>query len=305
MQPPLRVEGHEPHHLADVDYGGTRAPASRQERGPRAARRGDEALLAPDGVPSSWPVTIPIMIAWHEDAARTGRAEHAELRAEAPLGLGSVGGARVRHAAGVDVVAQKGDDRVWRDGKRRSQRPEDGLGIGGRRWGAGVPDQEQRDVDFSPPSGRDGRGAGARQSPGAAAVQPDAERRQEREPPPRGVPHSSLPGLRPRSERNSAATMSGAPCALRSSTRAAATASSLTRIRYSRVDVPRSEGTISASFQRFAWSSSRASATRCAGSRRAAWITKAPLKRFFFLSSAAAARWGSSRTARSAPSRSA
>src|SRR5439155_3370025 len=233
---------------------------------------------------------VPLVLARYEDPARAARAGPAELRAEAPLGLGPVGGARVRHAVGVDVVAQEGDDRVWRDGQRGSQRPEDGLGIGGRQRGAGVPDEEQRDVDVRLRSGRDRRGAGPRPSRGTAPVQPDAERRQERKPRPRGVPHSSLPGLRPRSERNSAATMSGAPCALRSSTRAAATVSSLTRIRYSRVDVPRSEGTISASFQRLTWSSSRASATRCAGSRRAAWITKAPLKRFFFLSSAAAAR---------------
>src|SRR5438034_9490034 len=114
MQPPLRVEGHEPHHLADVDYGGTRAPASRQERGPRAARRGDEALLAPDGVPSSWPVTTPIMIARHADAARTGRAEHAEPRADAPPGLGSVGRARGRHAAAAAADGRKADARVGR-----------------------------------------------------------------------------------------------------------------------------------------------------------------------------------------------
>src|SRR2546426_343929 len=121
MHPPRGAGAQEPPPLADVDYGGPGAPASRQERGPRAARRGDEALLAPDGVPSSWPVTIPIMIARYENPARAARAEHAELRGEAPLGLGPVGGARVRHAAGVDVVAQKGDDRVWRDGQRHTR----------------------------------------------------------------------------------------------------------------------------------------------------------------------------------------
>src|SRR3989442_12720739 len=82
--PPLRVERHQPHDLPDVDQGGTRAPACGQELGPRVAHRGDEALLPPNRVPSSRPMTIPIVIARYADPARASRSAHAKLRAYAP-----------------------------------------------------------------------------------------------------------------------------------------------------------------------------------------------------------------------------
>jgi hypothetical protein len=67
------------------------------------------------------------MIAGHEEATGAARLEDAQLLGERALGRGPRGGGRVRHAAGVDIVAQEHDDGVRRGSRCRAERHEHRL----------------------------------------------------------------------------------------------------------------------------------------------------------------------------------
>ena len=109
MEPPLGVERDDPEPLPHVHHHRARAALLRQQPDPLAATLRDAALLPADRVPAVGPHPIPVVIAGNEDRLYPGLAGHVHLRVEPPERLAPPGGAGVRQAARIDVVAEVDD----------------------------------------------------------------------------------------------------------------------------------------------------------------------------------------------------
>jgi len=111
---------------------------------------GDEAGLALHRLPAIGAAVVPVVIAGHQIAARTGAVNDGELRSEASLVFGAtrlVGGAQ---PDGIDVVAEEHNrdalraERAHALARLGGERVEQGLG-----WRArctGVANQEERRI---------------------------------------------------------------------------------------------------------------------------------------------------------------
>ena len=143
VEPPLRVEGHEPQPVAGIDHLRAGAAVVRKVDDRRAAAFLDAPLLAANRLPAGGASPGPVVVAGDEDDPRRHVLDRVHLVVEAPIHLRPLGVVRRRQAVRVEVVAQE-DDRRPAPGalELRAQRDQDGLAP--LRRLSGIADQEQR-----------------------------------------------------------------------------------------------------------------------------------------------------------------
>jgi hypothetical protein len=105
VQPPLRIQKDQAYPPAQIDHAGTGAAVFRQKHNGSAARRIDERLLAPNGLPAVLAESRPVMVARHDVAFHPGAGHNRQLGRQPALRFLPVGLIWSREPTGIDVVS--------------------------------------------------------------------------------------------------------------------------------------------------------------------------------------------------------